>query len=56
MVAKAWLLREGGSGESEEEVLGLGAEQLEGRTTAPQSEETSLPGRIPRLTHCTGYK
>ena len=46
---------EGGAGELEEEVLELGAEQLERRTTAPQSEETSLPGRIPRLIH-RGYK
>lgn len=41
---------EGGAAELEEEdvlELGLGAR----RTTAPQSEETSPPGRIPRLMH-----
>ena len=41
---------EGGAAELEEEEvleLGLGAR----RTTAPQSEETSPTGRIPRLMH-----
>ena len=49
---------EGGAAELEEEEvlveLGLGAE-LHWRTTAPQSEETSPTGRIPRLMH-SGYK
>ena len=50
---------EGGAAELEEEEvlveLGLGAE-LHWRTTAPQSEETSPPGRILRLLMHAGYK